>query len=89
MVVQSVLVTMEWVLATPREHSLQVYADRRKYKNQLLLLCRAFQAWAEKATHKRDMRQKLLTVSQLFMYGSLARCFQAWQQDTQVCCHLL
>ena len=31
------------------------------------------------------MRQKLLTVSQLLMHGSLARCFQAWQQDTQVC----
>lgn len=48
------------------------------------MLCRAFQAWADKTTHKRDMRQKLMTVSQLLMHGSLARCFQAWQQDSQV-----
>ncbi|KAL3156620.1 hypothetical protein ABBQ38_000907 [Trebouxia sp. C0009 RCD-2024] len=48
-----------------------------------LYCSRAFQAWADKTAHKQDMRQKLMTVSQLLMHGSLARCFQAWQQDTQ------
>ncbi len=49
------------------------------------LLCRAFQAWADKVAHKKSMREKLMSISQLLMHGSLARCFQAWHQDAQVC----
>ena len=40
--------------------------------------------WADKVAHKKGMREKLMSVSQLLMHGSLARCFQAWHQDSQV-----
>lgn len=46
--------------------------------------CRAFQGWASRVAEKKGSRQQLIQVSQLFMHGSLARCFQAWHQDTLV-----
>ena len=54
------------------------------FYRHLAQLCRAFQAWADKTCRKKTLRQKLLNVSQLFMHGSLARCFQAWHQEAQV-----
>ena len=68
-----------------RQAAVRLAGSEHVGLEMLGMMCRAFQAWAEKAAHKRDMRQKLLTVSQLLMHGSMARCFQAWQQDTQVC----
>ena len=48
------------------------------------LVCRAFSAWADRTAHKKVMRGKLLEVSQLFMHGSKAQCFQAWHQEAEV-----